>query len=185
MTNTAGDLLLVGIDTNGDGDSASSVTYNGVAMTQTLKWNSTTGTWQYLYSLRAPATGTHNVVYTFTATGSNEIIAAVSYSGTNQSSFPDASGTGSATSPAISVTTVSDNAWIGAFVRNDTQSAGASTVKRTSATNLIEFYDNNAPVHPAGSATINVTTSGPGMYIKYAIAPATASATNSNFFEFM
>lgn len=95
FTNTSGTLLIVGFDisaASGSGPSVSSVTYNGVSMTQLSNhcWKLVSGfdlDCVYLYYLTSPATGANTVSITFTYPGSptslDSIGGAISFTGAN------------------------------------------------------------------------------------------------------
>ncbi len=102
-TNTAGDFMVVTVTTKDK--SISSVTYNGVGLTQagTITSNSMRVA---LFYLVAPATGAHNVVVT--ASGSTEIDAgAETYIGVDQATPVGAAVTASNQSATATVTVVS------------------------------------------------------------------------------
>ena len=71
FTNTAGNLLLVGVVLRDKGDTLTGITYGGVAMTLVDKVNYSGTSSSYLYYLLAPATGANNVVISYTGTGSD------------------------------------------------------------------------------------------------------------------
>lgn len=152
-------ILFVGVMAS-SARTISSVTYNGVAMTNINR--SAGGQPCALYYLIAPATGSNNVVVTIDST-SFCYCAALSYTGAKQSGQPDANNTNQATtsSLATSVTSVADNCWAVLVARNDTDgntSAGTgSTIRVGSGSGLIQMYDTNGPKTPAGSISMTVT----------------------------
>lgn len=79
-------LLLVGVyQTAGDTTTISSVTYNGVAMTEVLREvEATLKVTCAIYRLIAPDTGTHDVVVTFSGTVSDCGGGSCSYTGVHQ-----------------------------------------------------------------------------------------------------
>jgi hypothetical protein len=180
FNNAAGDLMLVGFFTNGTGDVLTASTYNGVAMTLLGK-NSPNGTdsFTYLYSLRAPATGSHNVV----ATISSGAVDArpVSISGTNQSAFPDASSSNTF-SAATSVTgTVTPTAgattpivvMFAASNRQFTASTGATAI---STADQMQFFKNSGAVTAGSpySETVTMSSAQGGYFIVSIASPASS-----------
>lgn len=156
-------LLLVGVRLGGSTDDVTGVTYNSVAMTR-LKYNindsSPNNTPTYIYGLLSPDTGANNVVVT---RGSSGFILAVasSYTGVKQSGLPDSTAeneTGTATSIAVTTTTVADNCWTAMQVTAaaGNLSAGANTTLRQMGSNTgIALFDSNTAITPAGSTTLN------------------------------
>lgn len=125
--------LLVGFWVNSSSDLATSVTYNGVALTRigTVVQGAERA---YLYILLAPDTGTHNIVISLS---SSVLVRAAnaSYTGVLQWKGTEVSTTNTAassTSLSISLTTTLDKDWLVMFARNNggTYSAGAGTTIR-------------------------------------------------------
>lgn len=157
-------LLLTCITGDTAADDISSVTYNGVAMTQIAKVLPPANRWSYFYYLLAPASGAHNLVITF---GSIHFIISGSadYSGVKQSAQPDASttNTGSPVGPAdlaTSLTTSANNSWVtmcgGGFSGSQAQLAGTGATRRAvdGSFGTWGLFDSNAVVTPAGSYSI-------------------------------
>lgn len=122
-----------------DGDKVTSVTYNGVAMTQMAKTtiDGDVDT-MYLYYLVAPATGSNNIVITLSGTSDYINGAGSSYTGARQTSVPDSQATVTdavRTSITASTTVVTDGSWLVGVFRNN---AGAWTAS-TETTNRIGF----------------------------------------------
>lgn len=152
-------LLLVGVTA---ALVTPTVTYNSVSMTlvasQVYNFGGQSG---YLYALVAPATGSNTVLITV-GTSTAIVSTAVSYTGVNQSTTPDASSTSfsnSASSVTQTLTTVANNCWTILFVRTSggTIAAGTSTTLRNSGTTVINFLDSNAPITPPGSTSLQAT----------------------------
>lgn len=188
FTNTAGDTIVTGVVARDAGDVVTTCTYNAVSLSLVKKQQENAApTYAYAFGKVAPATGAHNIVTSFTGSPSGVRVGAVSYSGTNQSSFPDASTTytGTATSFSNSLTTVADNCWVVIWVWNESGNnvAGTgSTLRGTSANPA--FLDSNAAVHPAGSYNMAVTWGGGSTgfaAIMLSIAPPSSAVVNSNF----
>lgn len=149
-------ILWVGFRVGSSSDVATGVTYGGVAMTQAIKRQDTSGSqYVYLYYLIAPATGANNVVISLS--GSNSIIGiSASYTGANQSGQPDATGSQVAqpgTTITASATVVSSNCWVVSFIGNDgalamTGSTGVGAVRDNGsfASNVTSLGDSNTTV---------------------------------------
>ena len=103
QTCTGSDLVLV-VNAYVKGDNISSVTYNGVAMTQVAA--ETSGNPRvYTYVLIGPATGTHNVVVTGGASAVVTGGSAISFSGATGGYSATGSSTGSSTSASLTINT--------------------------------------------------------------------------------
>lgn len=143
-------------------DSVTSVTWNGVAMTQACKRSfGSYPNYVYIYALHAIATGSTNIVISTSATVNIEASAA-SYTGVNQSSTLDATNTNgagsNATSGSVSITSVSDNCWLVSAVVNTSgdSTASTNTTKRVGPVgpdNHVSYGDSNAAMTPAGANT--------------------------------
>lgn len=160
----ANSLLLVAVQADFN-DVVTGATYNGSALTLIDKVSQNAGTvrWIYLFYLKNPATGTHNVVVS--ASGGVFIQGyAVSYSGADMTTQPDSfaheSGS-SGTSNAYDTTVVAANCWLVLFAHvgsGGTQgpvTAGSGT-RRVSDTdfNSAALIDSNATV---GTGSQNLT----------------------------
>lgn len=188
FNNVAGTLLVVGVGSRPGGDQVTAVTYAGVSMTLVAKFNSgAASTWLYVYELANPATGTNDISVTHSSSADLRV-AAVSYTGADD---VEASATGtqaSATSWTGSVTTVTDNAWVGGWVMNDatdnTATAPASMRTPTGGDgNDPGFLDSNAAKTPAGSHSIGGGIVGGGSanygWIVFSIKPTGAGGGSS------
>lgn len=127
-------LLVSAIQLSSGGGSPTSLTYNGIPMTQQSAQTNFAGSSRdlYLYYLRSPSTGAHNLVLTLSGANADIECANASYTGINvNSSFPDSSNTGSAssgTSLNVLTTVVATNCWlIGAASSTSGLTAGAGT----------------------------------------------------------
>ena len=173
-------------------DVTTGVTYGGVAMSQ-VGTTITEGTDRYsIWQLIAPATGANNVVITGGASTSLVIGCSQSYNGAKQSSQPDNNTQQGPTTTATltsTLTTVADNCWTALFARASSDgitSAGTGTTQRSTTAGLVQGYDSNGAITPAGSTSLQTTqTSQSTTHFMVSIAPAVAAATNSNFFQFM
>lgn len=158
-TCTGADLaLFVGVQYFDDDSSAPTATYNGVSMTLVVEATSTElGSFQRerLFVLVAPATGSNNVVVSFGATVVAGEAQAASYTGVDQTTPTEASGSvsngaASTSSPACTATVVSSGAWLVGCVQQSlyytgTITAGAGTTVRQSAL-ACAFADSNGAV---------------------------------------
>ena len=114
-TCTGSNLLLVvcvaWADTSVSGASLTSITYNGVALTQYSSNGAGVGTNEVWY-LIAPSTGAHNVVVTWTnvnpaeAPSTNGVAGSLSFTGVDQTTplGTAAQATGSSTTPSVTLT---------------------------------------------------------------------------------
>lgn len=169
-TCTGSDLILfVGAFGAVGSDNITGATYNGVAMTLVGKVVVASGRYTYLFRLIAPATGAHNVVISANASSLLQGLAA-SYTGVDQTTFIDQTGTNTSTgagSHTQTLTTIYNNEWMIAMVVDNNgngQTAGADTTQRVlGSSSEAGLYDTNAVISPAGSRTLTVNlTSGTG-----------------------
>jgi len=147
----------------GNGNTVSSMTYNGVSMTQ-IGSQLDTGTGNhdksFMFYLVNPASGTHDVSISFS--GNNYCYAiACSYTGAKQTGQPDNSAdrtTKSETNSTVSLTTVADNSWVimGWAGTGSSATAGTGTTKRNTVASNSDFFDSNGPITPAGSTSLVV-----------------------------
>jgi hypothetical protein len=155
-------ILFVEAFNAGGGDILTGVTYAGVAMTLVNKVTIDSQSTQLFY-LVAPATGTNNVVVSYSA--STIILSnASSYTGANQSGQPDASTTHSGQVAAnnnftTTLTTIADNSWT---ILASRENSSASEVASTGSTQRVlnnggtGIYDSNGAITPAGSYSMSV-----------------------------
>ncbi len=143
----------------------SSVTYNGVSLTKLNSVSNAITQTVDLWYMIGPPTGANNVSIAFTG-GSQVIGISTSYTGTNQSSQPDASavnGPATATSFTQAVVTVADNCWAifgGSHNSGSPITAGANTTVRNQAEAILQgtfVCDTNSPKTPAGTDTMTAT----------------------------
>ena len=157
----------------------SSVTYGGDSLTEIgVRQGPQGGSNDYIsmFYLDAPSSGSNNVVVTL-ASGGLQIAGATSYTGcgTGIDAFAENNNTSESTTTTTLTTTV-DNAWVMGMVRGGSSantSASTGTVTRANTNNFFQMYDKNAPVSPAGSASIVSTQSNQSTMAKIAsFAPA-------------
>jgi hypothetical protein len=189
FTNTAGNLVIVGVVRRDTGDVVTSVSYGGSAMTLVDKQGpiggSGSGTYQYVYYLNSPATGANNIVVTSGSTGSDVKVAAVSYSGAaTNSTVKNASNknTGSAaTSLTGTITPTVSNTWGVMFTYNNsgTFSAGSGSTARGTLSDP-QFFDSNGVITSGASYSMGASWTGSTTFgwITLAIAPPAAATTN-------
>jgi len=166
LTNSA---IYVGVATNTGNTTTPVVNYGAATMTLVSavgSWHAAAGT-NFIFKLLSPPSGTATVLITYTGGTPGVIYSqAVSYSGVAQTYTEDSTpaGTGGpsgSTAVSNTTTTVADNSWTLMFVANSssrTYTAGTGTTQRyVSGPAYVSFFDTNAPVHPAGSATLSAT----------------------------
>jgi len=173
-----------------DTDRLTSITYNGVAMTQIgSTMNHTSGVNIYLFYLIAPSTGANNIVCTCDATMDEIDLRSASYTGAKQSGVPDASvsngPTASQTSFSQSVTMTEDNCWLVGSWRNNAGAwtVGTNTYGRVdnSGADSMVLIDSNSSQGTAGSKTMTATCSSATVGgIMASFAPVTAVSGPAN-----
>ncbi len=114
-TCTGSDLgLIVAVFTGGaTAGTVSGITYDGVSMTQEAT-TSTSNRRAVIFSLINPSTGSNTVSIAYTGNGPEMTEVAVSYTGVDQTDMVEATNTDtySSTSPSLSVTTVTNGAFV-------------------------------------------------------------------------
>lgn len=178
-------LLVVTVTDITGNDNVTSVTYNGVAMTQKYKaQNASSGYYQYVYCLLGAATGSNTLQITRSAgTGNTVTWSIASYTGVSQNSGAlfDSSNSSNGTTTSgrnISTTTVADNCWTfltfwDANGNNPAAGSGSTQRAASSAGNATTIFDSNGAVTPAGSKNMAVGNTGAsiwGMHI-FSFAP--------------
>ena len=158
-------LLVVGVQTLTN--AVTGVTYGGVAMTlagRTTYVGARVGV--AMYYLLAPASGTANIVASFSTSAAFSIVAA-SYTGVKQSAQPDAGNAfadASGTTHTSTLTTVRPDVWMVAIDGNagslESASGGSVVRQQGTAGNVGNgaLIDSNAPYTTAGSNTLTFTT---------------------------
>lgn len=164
-TCTGSNLVLVVVATiQGNAATVTGITYNGVAMTLGKKGGPDADNNQvYLFYLANPATGTNNIVITYSGNASPVFGAGISYTGANVSSPLGAIGStnDSVQNPSHSLTTSFVNSFIvDGFVR-ETGTTTAPTASGTGHTLRQEAHDNSSlfSVHAAGDVSTTAATS--------------------------
>lgn len=194
-TVTGSNMFLIGNNSDYSGTSpANSVaTYNLVSLTfidGVLSTNPSGQNRMTMLGLVAPATGSNTYLATRLAATSNFNCHVASYSGAAQTGQPDNHTTmtvgGSVTSFTMSLTPVANNCWVFmfAFSENGGIASGTNSTLRGLVLNTVSgIWDNNAPISPAISTSLNVTTlAGFGMEgVMCSIAPAGGSATTTTY----
>lgn len=150
----------------------SSVTYNGVSMTQeaTRNYNGGGGNSRVtMFSLIAPASGSNTVAINWSGSSVTSWVVAISYTDCNQSDLVEASAstTASSNSPSVSVTSITDNAVIVAgynFVGGDGDPSTPGDTERWDLATGGSTGDDTTSAGgellqvTAGAGTVNMTT---------------------------
>lgn len=190
-------LIFITVDVYSTGTDITSVTWNGATMSRLAAVGPITAQHaNYIYGLVNPDTGTHNYVITANGTTQFGITSAyVNLSGAKQTGQPDNantnSGTGSATTLSVALTTVANNSAAFIFTNcGTTASAGTneSTIILDAGNGRVLAKSATFPLTPAGSYTMtsNMTSNAGNIFTGTAVSIApVASAVNSNFFLFM
>lgn len=167
-TNTAVDILWVGVVVYSGNNVISGVTYNGVSMTQTVNIAQGANGRVHLYYLVSPAMGANNVVVSQSGTDQIHAIAS-SYTSASTIGVPDATNTNSgvASSPAtVSVTSVATNVWgVGVTWTNRVNSDGTNASILGGDTSQFSMFDSNGTLTPAGSKTFDVNMSSASSWV--------------------
>lgn len=178
-----------------NGDLVTSVDLDGVqSATFVTKLNTRASREEYFYILPGVSAGSHTVnVHTTGTPGRTECVSEA-LNGASQSTTPDAThfvAMGTANPYVCTMTTIADNCWIMMGIDTGGSGAGSAScvlLQDNTPTGAMILYDNSnvAPVHPAGSTTLNVGNSSAGTNIAMmvSIAPI-VSAVNGNFFMLM
>ncbi len=189
-TCTGADLVLLVQIWCGTSRTISSVTYNGVGMTQISSISGGdigAGETHALFRLVAPATGANNVVVTLSGSTAIASISS-SYTGVNQTTPIDATRTETnletGTSYSEAITSTVNNAWAIWCTREyagRTITAGADTaLRQREATQYgIILADSNALITPAGSRTLNLDANLSGNWLSDILVTLTPSANTS------
>jgi hypothetical protein len=168
-------LLIIGVVGDHTSDQVTGVTYNSVPMTLINKFQASASpwTWQYLFYLLNPASGSHTAVVSASGVCSNLAMGAADYTGVVGGldvQTTHASGA-NVTTLTSSITTAIDNDWAILFeVGFDNNAdlmgptAGAGLILRQATTTFSGvwgLFDSNGVIHPAGaySMTTNRTSS--------------------------
>jgi len=164
-TCTGDDLILwVGVSEEG-ADDVSTVTYNGVGLTELTQSGTVVGAgFSQMWYLVGPDTGANNIVITRAGTTGRLTGDAVSYTGASQTGVPDSQAATTASSAStfnISTTVVASNCWIVGYSDNSTggQSAGTGTVIRRQGSDSSTLIDSDGVV-ATGSVALQLTSAG-------------------------
>lgn len=185
-TCTGSNLTLVVGFVTGTTDNVTSVTYNGVAMTQAQKVQMAgSNRWSYIYYLIGPATGANNIVWNFSA-GQDIVFGGIaSYTGTNQTAI-DGSQTDSvngATSLTNSQTVTANNSWVSVFfyTTGTSMAAGSgASFFQTVNDNVASSDTNGAVASGTNNQTATWSGSANGRSLSVSIAPSADVATGRN-----
>lgn len=179
-------ILIVTLYIN-QGRTVTALTYNGVALTQLgATQNLTSSTW-YLLN---PASGTHALAGTLSASSNGFTIVAVSYTGANQSTLDNnaVNSTSSSTSFSQSLTPTVPNCLVIGVTQDDgsggrTFTAGANTTRRATDASDCAIFEHNGFVSPAASTAIVATISGSATVWYYwliSLAPIALTSSTAN-----
>lgn len=174
-------ILWAAIFTTGN-DTITGATYNAVAMTQAVKFTTSSSQTAYLYYLVAPATGANNIVAS-NSTTENLTIVGMSFTGAKQTGVPDATASagGSGTAASTNLTTVADNSF-GVYCsrfNTGTRSAGTGmTIAGGSSLPATGGYTTNAKT-PAGTQTMSENSSASAIWGIVAASFAPSTSTDS------
>lgn len=182
------------------GDSVTGVTYNGVAMTQigkAARGPSNGSTLEgYIYGLHAPATGSNDIVITRTSTTNWIEGGAILLTGAKQQTAVSASiffpGDSTGASKNKDITTAEADTAVVGFIAND----NGATAMSTGGTSLFigaaagfgdafrVFQSSTFPVAAIGAYNVAWTQNSTGSwwFMAVSIAPASAAASDTNFF---
>lgn len=182
-TCTGSDLGLV-VVLSVSGNDVTGVTYNGVSMTQvgSVQFGAT-GTYQYAFALSNPATGSHTVSMSSTASRTWRATAS-SYTGVNQTTASLTEGFNSVNETAsgnrtVSVTVSTANSWlVASHYSNDADPTSAVNGVNRVTFGEADLVDSNGTVG-TGSQTIGYGwgTSDNHVIIGFAITPKASTAT--------
>lgn len=191
ITPSAGATLLV-VAINSQSTPSSTPTFNGVTMTQvdTVR-NSNLRT----YVLLNPSIGTYNVSVTMPS-GVTQILAAT-YKDVNQPGTPNSTGgsEGASNSVTLSTTTTVDNTmliYVGANnnylvdVTSSTTNSVRRVVRSDSPFETVAIFDLLVAQTPAGSKSVNLTSSGAFVFGSiFSVVQGAVASGNSNFFALL
>jgi hypothetical protein len=161
-------ILVVGVSIRNNAGqvvNANGVTYAGTPLTLVDSQNNGTSVRVELWQGVAPAVGTANIVVTLSASA-RFVGGAVSFTGVDQTTPVDVSSfaSGSSTAPSVSVTTVSNNAWVVDVLAtrlNPTALVGAGQTSRWNASTgggpngVLGAGSTEGPKTPAGGVTMS------------------------------
>lgn len=153
-------------------------TYAGAAATQVATTPADSGVTIYTFGKINPTTGSNNVVVTASTTATI-VSHSIYYTGANQSTLTDNSGTQTGSGNFTqALTSIADNCWHILYCRNgvSNMTAGTATTARSAADDNM-WFDSNGPKTPAGSVTlaVNGVTGAYGSIIE-SISPFTVSS---------
>jgi hypothetical protein len=159
-------IIVVGHDRDTGSSAITGVTYNGVSLTAGPSVQTPGDRWNTLWYGITAATGTNNVVVSASASVPLRF-SAYSYSGVDASPLDgsDTSTGSGVTTVSTDITTVTDNAWMFMFTKDNsggktvTSSTGDS-VRMTGDAGGQSAIDTGSPITPAGNNTMTITFSG-------------------------
>jgi hypothetical protein len=173
------------------GTTVSSITYNGVNLTLIGTKSSVSGAAHVeCWGLVAPATGTHSIAVTLSASVASAGTAS-SYQSVNQTSPTEAFNGNQATNvgaadATVTITSASNNCWIHACVATDATAITANQTTRNNVTGTLGSganEDTAGPLTPAGAQVMSYTGIGAlktWVIAGYAIRPVSDAALSKN-----
>ncbi len=136
------------------------ITFGGVALTKVRHDEAAGNNRTEIWRLIAPATSTANIVCTVTGSVGEFALIGISLTGVDQTTPTDANNgaSGNSSAPSVSVTSVTDNAWLLAMASAETTFSSNGTGQTTIATLTDQSYENargtyEGPKTPAGADT--------------------------------
>lgn len=193
-TVTGSNPALVVFAEHSSGETVTSATYNGVALTIVNSITVYTGTAVTALILIAPATGANTLTVNFSASSTHNVMAE-SYSGVfsggntgGSDSKNTSTWSASSANQSIVTTTIANNSWLVIYLRSDggTYTASTNVSIQNNVANIALMGDNNAAITPAGATTQTFTATGTnsGGMLTVGLAGSAAASANSNFFQF-
>ena len=164
----------------------SGATFNGTTMTGSVSQlnNSPNGNESLqLFYLPAAATGTHNIVVTWSSSNPNPSVSGASFTGATQSAVTEGTNiqNGTATSVTCSITTSADNCMAVMYVRpNATAAAGTNSTVINATTPIARMFYSTTAKTPAGSMSMQSTFSSAAFTALMAAFPPVSAAGPAN-----
>jgi len=179
--------IVVGVATfGGDSDFISSVTYNGVTLTDAgaKADEPLSGLSTQLFYLANPASGANNIVVNMT-TSKGVVICASSYEGVHQTEMLDGTGTlgANVTTNTVSVTTADDDSWLVGFwwINKAPTTIVSPATERETATDSGEIVLGDKVTTTAGALSIGCAGNSGGRTAGSAIGLAAGPPASSTF----
>lgn len=179
--------LVVCPNVRGTGAQASGITYGGIAMDKVTIITLGTSNIQ-VFKKTTPSSGSNTVAVTLAAAPTNSISFAESYTGVDQTSLIEASSTASGITtdtPSVSVTTLSNNAWVvdcGTWNNGSAGTVGAGQTKNYDivwSSGIRTAFSSYEPKATPGAVTMSWTiTAASWATIGFSLKPTVVSGNN-------